>query len=935
MTLPPSSKAWKLCESKDEFLDFLLDHGFEDQRISFLDSITEHERIAQVLWEAGDYVNAALRFGQSDDPSSPRQASRCILEGIRSNVPLATSYRNESTTLSKLFKLSQTATLTPDEKAEVEFLRAVVNLDGAELKQYSQDYLDKQDLRGALLALDAWTQSATLDGLRSTRDGEVAESAPPTSLTSPESNISIQHIFGISDASSKEPARQPRQSEDITMQRIVRPCSFIHALAFALVSRGEQPRSRADPITLPTNTVDDMIGRALLNRLNAVIERVDEIALKSRAFEMCQQFLVNQECGGRDEGSCWKGHVLEKDLSIEKFNSRFRLHILVIAVLNLGVFDERIRSIKQKMWITKLFQLCYPATNKAGCLSDITPALIPEYSLAMPVVQCWLHEVFRSLRPADQVKYFLTNILITSLLATAFDYKEATTYLWRGQWSLDPQYAFQNGLIQENSKPAVGSAIIWLAKRTSTRINLGIHFLTHVLKAQVHLDAEVAVAFAEEVSAQLILNHYAHSSTGYDYMVMPRSWILRAFTRAEAPQLNGSMPWALATVLDTFLSILLLKQSAGKLQMRGSVLRDVSIAVRSQAVQRVCRCLALIGQNIIGIRAPVLGFFGKLGSPPVGPKYQGIGTSFLGFFKKLAVDSPLVRPEYQRFAQATNWDGVVDALVGVTRASTMDELLMIRRDVGHPTIRPRFKTVVCPDGKDILAKLRISQYPPVIALQSDILCPGGNLPGFKKQEEGVSGNGVQTKSAAGPGFESVPSTPEDRRSASIIQAFFRRHRRRAGGPIAAVFERLAQKLKKRTRNYKLARPLLLCIRGPLPHVVAYLLTLRNISDKTIQTLNRNMQKISHEKIEELHEKGVEVRRIRDAIIRLGEELQPSSSLYSNRLSATPVSALEIVKKVEQVPELVRKLQNSVDCPEDLDYKLGVEPILSNRGPWAL
>lgn len=151
-----------------------------------------------------------------------------------------------------------------------------------------------------------------------------------------------------------------------------------------------------------------------------------------------------------------------------------------------------------RMWITKLFQLCYPTTNKAGCLSDITPALIPEYSLvriwptayrvillifgkqAMPIVQCWLQEVFRSLRPADQVKYFLTNILITSLLATAFSYKEAVTYLWRGQWSLDPQYAFQNGLIQENGRPAVGSAIIWLAKRTHTRINLGIHFLTYV-----------------------------------------------------------------------------------------------------------------------------------------------------------------------------------------------------------------------------------------------------------------------------------------------------------------------------------------------------------------------------------------------------------------------------------------------------------------------
>ncbi|KAG8887494.1 hypothetical protein FRC00_000395 [Tulasnella sp. 408] len=222
----------------------------------------------------------------------------------------------------------------------------------------------------------------------------------------------------------------------------------------------------------------------------------------------------------------------------------------------------------------------------------------------------------------------------------------------------------------------------------------------------------------------------------------------------------------------------------------------------------------------------------------------------------------------------------------------------------------------------------------MIALQSDILCPGKDQTSFGKQEIGVPGNGVQGRSVAAPGLESVASTPEDRRSASIIQAFFRRHRRRAGGPIAAVCERLAQKLKKRARSYNLARPLLLCVRGPLPHVLAYLRTLKILCEETIQALNRDMKESGHENIEELHEKGVEVRRIREAIIRVGKELQPSSSLYSTRLSATPVSVLEIRKRVRQVPELVRNLRNFVNCSEDLDYDLGVEPILSDRGPWA-
>lgn len=246
---------------------------------------------------------------------------------------------------------------------QVRFLRAVVNLEATELKQFGKRYLDKQDLRGALLALDAWSQANTLDGVGSTRDEEVAEvlllchtfgTVINTIVRTPRffDLPGMQQTFGVSNPSSKEPARQS-QPQDITLQRIIRPSSFIHGLAFVLVNRGEQPRNRADPITLSTNTVDDMIRRGLLRRLNSVVEHVDELARKSRGFELCQQFLVYQQCGGRDHGSCWKDHVLDKDLTIERFNSQFRLHILVIAVLNhftalFGGFDERIRLTKQK-----------------------------------------------------------------------------------------------------------------------------------------------------------------------------------------------------------------------------------------------------------------------------------------------------------------------------------------------------------------------------------------------------------------------------------------------------------------------------------------------------------------------------------------------------------------------------------------------------------
>lgn len=96
----------------------------------------------------------------------------------------------------------------------------------------------------------------------------------------------------------------------------------------------------------------------------------------------------------------------------------------------------------------------------------------------MPIVKTWLQEVFRSLRPGEQPAYFLTNLLTTCLLATAFDYKDAVTYLWRGQWSMDQSEAQENGLIQEHDKRSVvGTAIHWFAQGTHTRTNLGVHTL--------------------------------------------------------------------------------------------------------------------------------------------------------------------------------------------------------------------------------------------------------------------------------------------------------------------------------------------------------------------------------------------------------------------------------------------------------------------------
>lgn len=113
------SKAWKICENKDEFVEFLQDHGFEEQRIQFLDSITEHEEVGDVLWKAGNYVDAISRYRRSNKPSAVTKSVECLLDGLRSKITLGSEIGKAEPIVSKLLNLSQQLTLNSDQKPEV------------------------------------------------------------------------------------------------------------------------------------------------------------------------------------------------------------------------------------------------------------------------------------------------------------------------------------------------------------------------------------------------------------------------------------------------------------------------------------------------------------------------------------------------------------------------------------------------------------------------------------------------------------------------------------------------------------------------------------------------------------------------------------------------------------------------------------------------
>lgn len=144
----------------------------------------------------------------------------------------------------------------------------------------------------------------------------------PDLLEKPE----MQQIFGISWSSNSN-----ADDQDIKPYRQVHPQSFIHAKA-----RDQEPQSD-EAVTVPTlsrDVVDDLIRNTLLERRNQVLGAIHFYAHQSRALNPCTRFLVTGSCPSHQTGQCRRGHIQQDHLTIHSFNGVFRLHLLVIAVLD-------------------------------------------------------------------------------------------------------------------------------------------------------------------------------------------------------------------------------------------------------------------------------------------------------------------------------------------------------------------------------------------------------------------------------------------------------------------------------------------------------------------------------------------------------------------------------------------------------------------------
>lgn len=137
-------------------------------------------------------------------------------------------------------------------------------------------------------------------------------------------DVSLQWCFGVYPISKEIPEARQDGRFVLTDNSPLRP----------VVAKLQK---EGDSVTLSAHSVNSYLQRFLLDRLDNLLLDLDRNALKCRAFEPCPWYLALGECAGLpgDPKGCSRDHPASDGASIGAFNQRIRLHLLLMAILDL------------------------------------------------------------------------------------------------------------------------------------------------------------------------------------------------------------------------------------------------------------------------------------------------------------------------------------------------------------------------------------------------------------------------------------------------------------------------------------------------------------------------------------------------------------------------------------------------------------------------
>ncbi|KAG8960069.1 hypothetical protein FRC00_000926 [Tulasnella sp. 408] len=879
--------AWDLCGSKNDFLDFLKTHGFHEQRVAIHDSLKEYEQAGDIRWDGGKYVLAVDLFCRENSASSRRKATECLLEGLRANISFANGYGKRLDMLSELFERRKDVELSQDEVDEIDLLQDVATWNSGRLKERRWHLRRSGNAIHELFVFDAFIWSGILESVQTAKEEEVLkilgmcrayDSLVKKVVQMPgilEKQV-VQYMFGVSIF---------RASYGVQQEIISVKCpSFAHSALSELTLRSINEAKGIFSVPVSKLDLTNRIRHALLTRLNQLISNFDDLARRSRAFRLCASFLVMGKCDDASQAQCWKDHLPETNpaSTCKTFNSQLRLHISMMSFLDqdTGLGKNGARTRREKL-------------------------------------RKYLRETLKGLRPPTNSKRFLDDILMTSLLATAFDYIPAASYLdldkqreeldknlpdeqKKEKQRIDTSFARELGLLHpETQRPLVKAVLDWCTQKSTNSMEEAISFLQLVLTGKVWLDIEVAVAFIEEVCGQLIFSYKMHHANDSRELIMPRSWVMRAFSRCPSLPPRDEKVRVLVESLSGFIGILSLREDNDdcRLRVEGASLKDnESLTTWNLTSIRAGRCLALIGHNIPRARDLVLNAFNSV------------------------VDCPFVATVLEDKPAALGWNHIFKALKSAS--SDLDRLLVVNLEEAGTS------------GVHALAR---DSAPRPLASQSHIPPHSSAAPSLTTT--------IQREHSNWPAeCEGDPNNLQVSSKTSLeSRPFFKRHQSAAGGPIVTTLENVIKLRIPMSEVCADDRFLAFYLQGLLRHAIAYLERVQDKVNFEIKAFGDNFRRGGRKEVRgatELSDKMLKLREIRDHAKKIVDKLLPTSDFRFDGTSRPPAPISDILENVNAIPGLVEILRPFATLPDepfhldDIDEKHNVVPILKYLAYWT-
>ncbi|KDQ17186.1 hypothetical protein BOTBODRAFT_29995 [Botryobasidium botryosum FD-172 SS1] len=904
-------EASALVESQDEFLEVLEDYGSEENRIEILQTWSRYAEAAESSLKEGDIIGAVdLFLKQGDEPSHLRAIS-CVLAGLWKCCPLGAS-QIESEDAKVLLDRANSLNpqrMDPVQRAQLTAFQAIASGDKSQLRELgalcsASEASPLHHPTLALLCLDAAfdhvppLHSLGIPSIIAILDdyyqlGKLLRIA--VGLRDACARSSMQQLLGFQVANGLDGTPIPNQ------YTICKPSPLNQEL------ESIQPNScsASGTLVLDGGRLSCFIRNYITKRLHDKLFDLQDHMARVSVIELCVQYAMNGHCSKGDR--CSRSH----DLTSEGYNQRIRVYVQQVMIMCHLASLPRQYWLKQvqRMWLQRFYGALYPVSYNMGNIHNLLPHKIPNFRLALGLLRHWMRNQSILIDKTFPPQHYMNAIITVSMLISKLDLEAAPSYLWMTPSLFNAHRDFIRDFEGGGSAVSIVQDLFCcLVGDHGQALRRGISFVRHILEKRCTVSIHFLLPLLEKLVAhalvEIALQRSGFSAEGLHGLTLPRSWIVEVFQpKFRALHADTGCIWHLRQLFQRIL-ITIFENPGGIWYDDARTLDRVTPPLKDALVLRVCRTLVLIGYNQRNTQTDI---------------FKAITTVPRNNWNE--------RARYTSFILAPDWYRMTLAMRSSMKACDMDELIQLhdcRRPGGLPLQNTR--RIIFRDFKDlhqlvayprgissvILSVLSATAVPyvphtPHLVTSHHVATTEADLnanPTIQVQhpDDSLSSKDPPTVNTQAEGDDATEGDLLDRVKDVDLARQLNEVEKSAATRIADAFNaykrrrEISEEFKKDpVRRYfadcmavvdagldpgpQASREYVHLFRGPLPHILSYIETVRERSLSRRDDMKRQSRTVEHEELESIQELIGENRDLLRAARALMGKIKPSSKKH--------------------------------------------------------